>query len=81
MILSFPPLAATHVGSMPRPKWMGDTERNRMTCEVIAFIEVLEHTKSNHGDIWTPGTYYVCQWADGAVGAVALHNLKPAEAK
>ena len=58
-----------------------DTERNDMTCEVIDFIEVLEHTKSNHGDIWTPGTYYVCQWADGAVGAVALHNLKPAEAK
>src|SRR5262245_49971864 len=31
MALKFPPLATTHVGSMPRPRWMGDTERNRIT--------------------------------------------------
>jgi 5-methyltetrahydropteroyltriglutamate--homocysteine methyltransferase len=31
MTLSLPPLATTHVGSMPRPTWMGDTERNRIT--------------------------------------------------
>ena len=31
MALQFPPLATTHVGSMPRPRWMGHTERNRVT--------------------------------------------------
>lgn len=31
MAHAFPPLATTHVGSMPRPTWMGDTERNRIT--------------------------------------------------
>ena len=31
MALKFPPLATTHVGSMPRPRWMGETERNRVT--------------------------------------------------
>jgi 5-methyltetrahydropteroyltriglutamate--homocysteine methyltransferase len=31
MAQKFPPLACTHVGSMPRPRWMGDTERNRVT--------------------------------------------------
>jgi 5-methyltetrahydropteroyltriglutamate--homocysteine methyltransferase len=31
MALQFPPLATTHVGSMPRPNWMGETERNRVT--------------------------------------------------
>jgi 5-methyltetrahydropteroyltriglutamate--homocysteine methyltransferase len=31
MTPKFPPLATTHVGSMPRPHWMGDTERNRIT--------------------------------------------------
>jgi len=31
MAFAFPPLATTHVGSMPRPRWMGDTDRNRIT--------------------------------------------------
>ena len=31
MALQFPPLATTHVGSMPRPHWMGETDRNRVT--------------------------------------------------
>ncbi len=31
MTLKFPPLATTHVGSMPRPRWMGETDRNRVT--------------------------------------------------
>ena len=31
MAVSFPPLATTHIGSLPRPRWMGDTERNRIT--------------------------------------------------
>jgi 5-methyltetrahydropteroyltriglutamate--homocysteine methyltransferase len=31
MALKFPPLATTHVGSLPRPRWMADTERNRVT--------------------------------------------------
>src|SRR5262245_15843585 len=29
--MKFPPLATTHVGSMPRPHWMADTARNRVT--------------------------------------------------
>jgi 5-methyltetrahydropteroyltriglutamate--homocysteine methyltransferase len=32
--MQFPPLATTHVGSMPRPRWMGDTQRNRITFRV-----------------------------------------------
>jgi 5-methyltetrahydropteroyltriglutamate--homocysteine methyltransferase len=31
MALKVPPLATTHVGSMPRPRWMGETDRNRVT--------------------------------------------------
>ena len=31
MAVKFPPLATTHVGSMPRPQWMGETDRNRIT--------------------------------------------------
>lgn len=31
MPLTLPPLATTHVGSMPRPRWMGETERNRIS--------------------------------------------------
>jgi 5-methyltetrahydropteroyltriglutamate--homocysteine methyltransferase len=31
MALKFPALATTHVGSMPRPRWMGETDRNRVT--------------------------------------------------
>jgi 5-methyltetrahydropteroyltriglutamate--homocysteine methyltransferase len=31
MALALPPLATTHVGSMPRPRWMGETDRNRVT--------------------------------------------------
>src|SRR5262245_10098017 len=31
MARTVPPLATTHVGSMPRPRWMGETDRNRVT--------------------------------------------------
>ena len=31
MAFIFPPLATTHIGSLPRPRWMADTERNRVT--------------------------------------------------
>jgi hypothetical protein len=31
MTLSLPPLATTHVGSMPRPRWMGETDRSRVS--------------------------------------------------
>jgi 5-methyltetrahydropteroyltriglutamate--homocysteine methyltransferase len=34
MSLPWPPLATTHVGSMPRPQWMGETQRNRITFRV-----------------------------------------------